>query len=336
MTEAISERDVNRARIYHIDADGRFVRDLDVRALCEAPRDERTMLWVDIDGTNRHQHALLEKVFGFHQLAIEDTLNPKTRVKAEDYGDYLFVVIRVVKLIEHTPDPYDLDTFNLCFFIGKNFLVTVHSEQSPSVAEIADLVVRNPDVLKRGPGRIAHMIMDAAIDRYFPILDEIDGFVDKLEDRVFARFDETALHEIFSVKRMVLSLKRYLAPQREVFNILTNRPSAILTHENQIYFRDVYDHMLRINDSLDSYRELLSSTLDSYLTQVSNRLGTITKSLSVAATVSIPFVVVSGMWGMNFGRIPLSDHPLGFWFMLALQVAIGLGLLLVLRLKKLL
>ncbi len=111
-----------------------------------------------------------------------------------------------------------------------------------------------------------------------------------------------ALHDIFALKRTVLSLRRYLAPQREIFNVLTNRPSPLLPPESQLYFRDVYDHVLRINDSLDTFRELLSSTLDSYLTQVSNRLGSITKGLSVIATLSVPFVVISGMWGMNFGR----------------------------------
>jgi magnesium transporter len=133
----------------------------------------------------------------------------------------------------------------------------------------------------------------------------------------------------------VLSLRRYLAPQREIFNVLTNRPSPLLPVDAQLYFRDVYDHVLRINDSLDNYRELLSNTLDSYLTQVSNRLGSITKGLSVIATLSVPFVVVSGMWGMNFVKIPLATWPHGFWVMLVVQLAVGVGLVALLRWKKL-
>ena len=113
---------------------------------------------------------------------------------------------------------------------------------------------------------------------------------------MFGHFDESALRDIFSVKRLTLTLRRHLAPQREVFNALTNRPSALLAPEIQVYFRDIYDHVLRINESLETYRELLSSTMDSYLTQVSTRLGHITKALSVVATLSIPFVVVSGMF----------------------------------------
>jgi magnesium transporter len=278
---------------------------------------------------------VLEKIFQFHPLAIEDTLNPQSRVKVEEYDGYLFIIVRVVRFREETmEDPYDLETVNLYLFLGQNFLVTVHAEPSASVATIADLVTRNPDVLGRGTARLAHMVLDSAIDAYFPILDQLDEFIDTLEARVFGKFDEAVLHEIFSVKRMVISLRRYLAPQREVFNVLTNRPSAFLPHETQFYFRDVYDHMLRITESLDNYRDLLSSTLEAYLSQVSNRLGLVTKGLAVVATLSVPFVVVAGMYGMNFERIPLASHPQGFWILVGIQLAIGLALITFFRLRR--
>jgi magnesium transporter len=193
---------------------------------------------------------------------------------------------------------------------------------------------RSPDLLARGAERVMHAVMDSAVDAYFPILDQLDVFVDGLEERVFASFDESALRDIFSVKRLVLTLRRHLVPQREVFNVLTNRPSPFLTAEGQVYYRDVYDHVLRITDSLDNYRELLSSTLDSYLSQVSNRLNQATKGLTIAATLSVPFVMVSGMWGMNFDHIPLSRHPHGFAIMMAIQCVLGLGLIGVLRWRK--
>ena len=179
-----------------------------------------------------------------------------------------------------------------------------------------------------------YLIMDTSVDAYFPIIDQVDEFIDGLEERVFINFDDKALRSVFSVKRLVLSLRRHLAPQREVFNVLTNRPSPLLSHETQIYFRDIYDHVLRINDAFEAQRDLLSSTLDAYLTQVSNRLGLVTKGLSVIATLSVPFVVVSGMWGMNFERIPMARHPLGFWIMMALQLGIGGALIAILRWRK--
>jgi magnesium transporter len=311
-------------------------RDLHPREIAEIVRSGTGALWVDIDSTNRHHHAMLEKVFNFHPLAIEDTLNPSTRVKLEEYDGYLFIVVRAVDLEASTPDPYDLQTTDVYFFLGSNYLVTVHAGRCEVIETAVERMLRAPDALARGVERIMYAIMDSAVDAYFPLLDRIDEFIDTLEERVFVQFDQTALRDIFAVKRMVLSLKRYLAPQREVFNVLTNRPSALLSTESQVYFRDIYDHVLRINDSLDTYRELLSSTLDSYLSQVSNRLGQVTKALSVVATLSLPFVVVSGMWGMNVSHIPLATNPHGFMIMLAAQLAIGLLLLLLLRRAKIL
>lgn len=316
-------------------ADGAEVFDCHPRDL-RGLLDSKGTLWVDIDSGNRTQHALLEKLFHFHPLAIEDTLNPASRVKLEEYPGYLFIVIRGVALRHQTDDPYDLETNDLYAFLGPNYLVTVHAGAFPAVSIAAEHLRRSPDFMARGVERVLHLVLDETIDGFFPILDEVDEFLDTIEERVFVEFDETALREIFNVKRLVLSLRRYLQPSREVLSILTNRPTTLLSPETQVYFRDIYDHVLRINDSLDTYRELLSSTMDSYLNQVSNRLGTATKALSVVATMSLPFVVVSGMWGMNFSKIPLSEWPHGFWFMVVIQLALGILLLGYLRRKRLL
>ena len=323
--------EIKFARSFYREPGGTITRDLPLKDLSACVRDGKGPLWVDIDTAVRPQLALLEKVFGFHHLAIEDTMNPNSRAKVEAYDGYLFVVLRAVRLDELTEDPYDLETANIYFFIGQNVLVTAHHGASRQVDAVAELLIRSTDVIGRGPGRLAHQLMDAAVDSFFPVLDRIDEFIDSLEERVFQKFEEAALRDIFAVKRMVLSLRRYLAPEREIFNVLTNRPSPFLTPDIQLYYRDIYDHILRINDSLETYRDLLSSTMESYLSQVSNRLGLVTKGLSMVATLSVPFVVVSGMWGMNFAKVPLADHAYGFVIMLFLQLALGIGLLWVLR-----
>jgi len=323
--------DARLARSFYREPAGTVARDLSLKDLSACVREGRGPLWVDIDTSVRQQFALLEKVFAFHPLAIEDVLNPNSRAKVEAYDGYLFVVLRAVRLDVQTSDPYDLETENIHFFIGQNVLVTAHNGPSPLVDSVAEVVIRSTDLIGRGPGRLAHQVMDAAVDSFFPVLDRIDEFIDSLEERVFQQFKEEALRDIFSVKRMVLSLRRYLAPEREIFNVLANRPSPFLAPDIQLYYRDIYDHVLRINDSLDTYRDLLSSTMESYLSQVSNRLGLVTKGLSVVATLSVPFVVVSGMWGMNFAKVPLADHPYGFLIMLFVQLALGGGLLWMLR-----
>lgn len=313
---------------------GSCERDLDLKGIAAALADPQATTWVDIDSSNRTQLAMLEKLFGFHPLSIEDVLNPLSRPKVDAYDHHLFVTLRVVRFVDETTDPYDLETDNLYFYIGPNFLVTVHHGPSHHVDHVLAVCLRTPDVVARGPARLAHQVMDTAVDAYFPILDRVDEFLDSLEERVFASFDEGSLRDIFAVKRLVLSLRRYLAPQREIFNVLSNRPSPLLSPDLQLYFRDVYDHMLRINDSLDTYRDLLSSTMESYLSQISNRLNLVTKGLSVVATLSVPFVVVSGMWGMNFGTVPLAHHPLGFEIMLVIQLGLGAALIGLLRWKR--
>jgi magnesium transporter len=323
--------DAKLARSFYKEAGGVVARDLSLKDLSACVKEGRGPLWVDIDTSVRQQLALLEKVFGFHPLAIEDVMSPNSRAKVEAYDGYIFVILRAVRLDDQTSDPYDLETENIHFFIGQNVLVTAHNGPSRLLDSVSELAVRNSDLIGRGPGRLAHLVMDAAVDSFFPVLDRIDDFIDTLEERVFKEFKEDALRDIFSVKRLVLSLRRYLAPEREIFNVLTNRPSPFLAPDIQLYYRDIYDHVLRINDALDTYRDLLSSTLESYLSQVSNRLGKVTAGLTVVATMSVPFVVVSGMWGMNFDRIPLASHPLGFEIMVVVQLALGGGLLWMLK-----
>lgn len=319
------------ARSWYRDPAGEVRRDIDPREFAAIVQSGTGMLWVDIDFRVRSQHALLEKVFQFHPLSIEDTLSTEGRVKFEEFPGYAFTVVRAVRFVDETPELYDIETFNLSCFLGRNFVVTVHGPHAPGVDATHDRIQRAHDLLERGPSRLMHHVLDATVDAYFPIIEQLDAFVDGLEERVFVHFDQESLRDIFSVKRLVLQLRRHLSPMREVFNVLQNRPCALIPPDSQIYFRDIYDHVIRLNESLDTYRDLLSSTMDSYLTQVSNRMGIVTKGLTVVATMSVPFVVVSGMWGMNFTNIPLSAWPHGFWVMLAVQLGLGGALIWILN-----
>ncbi len=307
------------------DPNGRIRLDLSREEIERALASGEGTLWIDIDTRDGEKVAMLRDVFHFHPLAIEEAVSPESRVKVEEFDQYVLLIVRTVAFCETTDDPYDLDTANISFFLGKNYLVTVHGADTNPVDSTRELLQRKPELATHGPAKLMHAIVDQAVDAYFPIIDKLDEFMDSLEEKIYGTFDQGALREVFAVKRLVLTLRRHLAPERDALSVLTNRPSTLLTSDIQIYFRDIYDHVLRIYDSLETYRELLSSTLDSYLTQVSNRLGMATKALGVVATVTLPFVVVSGMWGMNFEHIPLHG-----------QLALGLTILAGLKWRKLL
>jgi magnesium transporter len=307
--------------------DGSLEHDLSPARLREVVQSGEGELWVDIDSTNMHQHALLEKVFQFHPLAIDDTLSPGTRVKLEEYDRYMFVVMAGVRFDEGTPDPFDLETFNLYFFLGKNFLVTVHAFPSLSCGTVRERLMRNPDLLGRGVEMIMHNIIDQAVDAYFPLVELLNDLVDKLEDKLFAEFDEKLIHEIFRAKRAVFTFRRHIGPLREVLNILSNRPSGYIRPETQLYYRDVYDHTIRIVESLDTTRELLGGVLETYLSQTSNRMNKVMKQLSIVATIALPLIVVAGIYGMNFTHLPLTDHPVGFYWALSIMLAVSVTIL---------
>jgi len=320
VSEPVRERGVPHS--VYLKPDGQVEWNLRPPRLMEALR-EGGRLWVDIDSNDRAQHALLEKVFGFHHLAIEDTLSPKTRVKLEEYGAYLFGVVAAVRLDHKTEDPYDTETSNLYFFLGPSYFVTMHAAPTHAVDEVRERIMRSPDLLGRGIEMLAHGVLDVTVDDFLPIVDHVDDQVDRLEEQLFERYDEKAIQEIFKAKRLVVQLRRYLGPMREVLNIITNRPHGCISPQSQVYFRDVYDHTIRIVESIESMRDLLGSVLETYLTQQSNRMNRVMKQLSVVATISLPLVVVGGMFGMNFAGIPLAESGFGFLFGVGLQVVLA-------------
>jgi magnesium transporter len=314
----------------YLDPEGGVERDLMPSRLVDA-LEAHGQLWVDIEASSRHQHALLEKVFHFHPLAIEDTLTPKTRVKLEEYPDYLFLVVPGVRFDEATSDPYDIEATNLYCFLGHNYLVTVHSGPSRTVAEVQERLERSPELLSRGVEMLLHGVVDAAVDHYLPMVDQVDVIVDDLEERVFGKHETGSIEDVFKVRRLIVQLRRHLAPLREVLNALTNRPHPCIAPSTQVYFRDVYDHTIRIVESVEAFRDLLATVLDIHLTQASNQMNQVMKSLSVVATISLPLVVLAGVFGMNFQSLPLIHNPWGFIWAIALMAALAGAMFWVLR-----
>lgn len=308
---------------YAVEAGGPLERLTTRAALEQRLRSGRSQVWVDIDSRSEAEWSLLSEVFRFHPLAIEDTRSPESRIKVEEYEGYLFVVARAVRFATWTPEPYDIASFNSYLFLGRDYLVTVHGEASRAVETVAARVEASPELMARGVDHVAYMLLDTLVDFYFPLLDEIDTFVDDLEERIFDHHGTDVMERIFDLKRSLLALRRHLAPMREVTATLANRPCAYLRPETQIYFRDVHDHVVRQVESVETFRDMLSGAMDGYLSTVSNRMNEVIKALSVIATVVLPPTLVASIYGMNFEWMPGLNHPWGFWLALLAMAGIS-------------
>ncbi|HSL70283.1 MAG TPA: magnesium/cobalt transporter CorA [Longimicrobiales bacterium] len=295
------------------------------------------LVWAHVDSNRADAWPRVAEQIGFHPLAVEDTLSPHCRVKQEEYEMGIFVVVRDAYFATETPEPYDFASTNLYLFLGQKYLITVHAGASRPVETLADRLRSAPELIERGVDYLAYHVIDTLVDLYFPLLDEIDNFVDEIESDVFENAGRApAVNRVFELKRMLLALRRHQAPMREVTATLANRPMSVLSPGIQIYFRDVYDHVVRQLESVETYRDLLSGVMDMYFSIVSNRMNEVIKALSVIATVVLPPTLIAGIYGMNFTYMPFPhwDDPNGWWISLVLMFGITAGLLIYIKWKR--
>lgn len=274
-------------------------------------RDERGLFWVDIQSepADRMQ-KLLEKHFKFHPLAIDDALNESHVPKVDDWGDYIYCVAHGVVF---DTSQLKLETRELDIFLGRNYLVTLHKEPVPAADRMWDASRRDARGLERGADFLLYHVLDMLIADFMPAIDELDEVIDSIEDEVFEKPSNDTLNRIFTLKRAALRLRRILSPQREMLNRLARDPYAVIDPDERVYFRDVYDHLVRLVDLNDTLRDLVSGVLDTYLSVVSNRVNEIVKVLTVLTTVFLPLTFFSGFFGMNFENLPFDS----VWFFLA-------------------
>jgi len=275
--------------------------------------------WFHIE--DLHSPALdeLAAQFGLHELALEDCRNERTRAKLEDYEEHVFVVANTVHF-----DPqkcaYWFGEFDI--FVGKDFLISVHN--GPSRTMRAILPRFQADAKLAHPGRLLHALLDFIVDRYLPVLDSIEDRIEVIEKEVYENPSPRLLAEIFSLKRCLVDFRRTAMGMREVVNQILHCPEPWLRSQHA-YFRDVYDHIVRALDFVESYRDILTGVLDVHLTATANRTNEIVKVLTIFATLALPFILVTGFFGMNFDNLPWTHHPHGAWYASgAMAAAVGL------------
>ena len=293
--------------------------------------DSDKTLWLDLVAPDDEDIKVLRDKFKFHPLAIEDATRQHQRPKVENYEHYYFAVFYC---IEVTEDNEWLAVKPLYLFIGPNYLVTVHPRPIAQIQETRRRW-REPDSpLDQDVGALVYTLLDALVDDYFPVIDQVAERTEDLEERIFAEFNEQALQQILALKKDLLSIRRVVAPGRDVLNVILRREIPVFDEHDVIYLQDVYDHIVRVIDSLDTYRELLSSALDAFLSVQSNRLNQVVKVLTITSIILMSATLVAGIYGMNFVHMPEIDWRYGYAWALGLMLAISGGLILWFRRLK--
>ncbi|MFN2483580.1 MAG: magnesium/cobalt transporter CorA [Candidatus Limnocylindria bacterium] len=284
------------------------------------------LVWLDIDTPSSADVELLRREVGAHPLAVEDLERRNQRPKIDAYADHHVIVTYDVRPPAVVENRFELAETHL--FVGPSFLVSVHWGPSPALAATLERFRANTGSIDSGVGALLYAILDAVGDAYFPVIDGFAEDLDELLDRIIEQPSSKTLHEVIRARRRLLELRRVLAPQREVANILLRREIGFLEEEAEPYFQDLYDHLIRLLESVDLYRDLLAGALDAQISVTSNSLNAIMKRLTAFTVLLMVPTLIAGVYGMNFDLMPelrwAAGYPFALGLMIVSMTAIGI------------
>ncbi len=299
--------------------DQKAIIDAPVEQLPEIMAREHTMLWVDLTDPTPDEVAAIGKVFSFHPLALEDTMADDIRPKIDQYEGYAFIAFYGM-----THSSEGSRTHSVDIFIGTNYMVTFHDSTLPVIDETATRWKQNVAALgNRGPGFLLYSLLDALVDGYFPVIDEITERAEELEESVLNGGAPLLQGNIMQLRRELLMIRRVAGPERDVMNVLVRRDPPYFGKKEVAYFQDVYDHLLRVMDSVDLARDMLAGVLDANLSMVSYNLNVVVKRLTSSSIILMSITLVAGIYGMNFVHMPELEWQFGYAYALGLMVVIG-------------
>ncbi|HLF80077.1 MAG TPA: magnesium/cobalt transporter CorA [Dehalococcoidia bacterium] len=280
------------------------------------------VLWVDLAPGDDPQ-PVLERLFAFHPLAIEDAINSRVETpKVDDYGNYLFIVAQSVA---YGGIGERLDIAEVDVFLGPNYVVTTRKRTVGAIDELFNRACENQHILIRGADFLTHTILDSLVDLILPAVEEMDETIDALEQRILERPDKALLPEVLLLKRNTLRLRRSILPQRDMVNRLSRGEfGQLIGSDALIFYRDVYDHIVRVEEMLEGLRDLADSALNTYLSATNNRMNEVMKAMSVVAVIFLPLTLIASIYGTNLDLSPLGvEFKHGFLLMLGSMVAIS-------------
>jgi len=280
-------------------------------------------IWADVEKPTADDGKILREVFKLHDLAVEDALQPLQHPKIEPYDTFLYVVLHGIdfKREEHAFVTQDVD-----FFLGRTFLVTVHESGTRSITELAEICGKNEFVLREGTVGVFHRIVDRMVDHYRPEVDELEQWLDEIEQEVLAAPGGDLTSQILEVKRDISSMRRVVVPQRDIVGRLARREFDVINQEMAYRFRDIYDHLVRLADESFIFQDRVTGILDAHLASVSNRLAFVSKVLAAVAVIFGPLTVITGLFGMNvtLPQFPGGEHAQFWWITGTMTVITGI------------
>lgn len=303
-----------------------------VERMPEILRKGEGLLWLDFcDEPDETCEPILRETFGFHPLAVADALQQTNLPKVDDWGEYLYIV---VDALDYSAED-GLKQVELDVFLGSHYLVTHHDEPIPALEHAWEAILRDERHVRDGADHLLYRLLDFLVASYMPIVEAMDREVDEIEDRLFVSPSPEMVERLFALKRALLTMRRTIVPQREVLNKLARDDYAVIDRRDRIFFRDIYDALVRLHDLNESMRDLVSGALETYLSVINNRMNEVMKTLTVITTLFMPISFIVGFFGMNFFG-PVADFSSwtgrpAFWITLALLLGLPFGMFLWMR-----
>lgn len=274
-------------------------KDLPPQEFARLIRNRRGILWVDFVGEPPEVCRPILESFGFHPLSIDDALLETHVPRLDDWGEYLYIVLNYMHA-RNSGHEWDTTVDEIDTFLGANYIVTHHDHPVAAIDSTWNSCDVDPRTLQEGADHLLYKMADYLVADYMPIVEEIDEGINEIEDQVFDRPSPHTLEKLFALKRVLLAMRRILLPQREVLNKLARDPYKMIDPKDRIFFRDIYDHLVRLHDINESLRDLVSGAQDTYLSVINNRMNEIMKTLTIITVLFMPLTFLTGYFGMNF------------------------------------
>lgn len=284
---------------FYSHSDGRMYHDIDLEKKDIYLKSEEDLLWVDLYTFTEQEIKYVARIFDFHPLAVEDCLNYSPRAKLDNYEDYYFYVMHALRYEEESEEEIILVQLNV--FLGPNYVVTVHSHPLPVLGRMAKVSLQSPQYMNKGMEFFLYSIIDGNTDEIFPILERIGVRIDELEDEIYGQPTREINEEFMALKRTILAIRRAILPQRRIFASINagGHPYFDIREEIKPYFLDLVDHMERIADAVDSYRDLVDASLATYYSLINVQTNETIRVLTVISTIFMPITFITGYFGMN-------------------------------------